>query len=54
MWDAAKAVARGTAIVFHAYVRKEEQSEVNDLRVNLKSLQKKVRKVSTKEVEGKK
>lgn len=54
VWGAAKAVAGGIAIAFNAYVRKEERSEVNDLRVNLKSLKKKVNKVGPEEVEGKK
>ena len=40
LWDAAKAALRGTFIVIQAYLKKQEKSEINNLTLHLKELEK--------------
>ena len=40
LWDAAKAVLRGKFIAIQAYLKKQEQSQVNNLTLHLKKLEK--------------
>ena len=40
MWDAAKAVLRGKYITIQAYLKKEEQSQMNSLKTKLSKLEK--------------
>ena len=39
--DAAKAVLRGKFIAIHSYLKKREKSEINNLTLHLKELEKK-------------
>lgn len=41
-------MAKETSMGFNAYVRKEEGSEISDIRLYLESLKQKVNKVGTK------
>ena len=40
LWDAAKAVLRGKFIAIQAYLKKQEKSQINNLMVHLKDLEK--------------
>ena len=40
LWDAAKAVVRGKFIAIQAYLKKQEKSQVNNLSLHLKELEK--------------
>ena len=40
LWDAAKAVLRGKFIAIHAYLEKQEKSQINNLTLHLKELEK--------------
>ena len=40
LWDAAKAVLRGKFIAIQAYLKKQEESQVNNLTLHLKELEK--------------
>ena len=40
LWDAAKAVLRGNFIAIQAYLRKQEKSQINNLTLHLKQLEK--------------
>ena len=40
LWDAAKAVLRGKFIAIQAYLKKQEKSQVNNLTLRLKELEK--------------
>ena len=40
LWDAAKAVLSGKFIAIQAYVKKQEKSQVNNLTLHLKELEK--------------
>ena len=40
LWDAARAVLRGKFIAIQAYLKKEENSQVNNLTLHLKKLEK--------------
>ena len=40
LWDAAKAVLRGKFIAIQAYLKKQEKSQVNNLNLHLKKLEK--------------
>ena len=40
LWDAAKAVLRGKFIAIQAYFRKQEKSQINNLTLHLKQLEK--------------
>ena len=53
LWDAAKAVLRGNFIAIQSYLKKQETSQINNLTLHLKQLEKK-NKRTTKLAEGKK
>ena len=40
LWDAAKAVLRGKFIAIRAYLKKQEKSQINNLTLHLKELEK--------------
>jgi hypothetical protein len=40
LWDTAKAVLRGKLITMTAYIKKTERSQINDLMLHLKLLEK--------------
>ena len=40
LWDAVKAVLRGTFIAIQAYIKKQETSRINNLTLHLKQLEK--------------
>ena len=40
LWDAAKAVLRGKFIAIQSYLRKQEKSQINNLTLHLKQLEK--------------
>ena len=40
LWDTAKAVLRGKFIVIQAYLRKQEKSQINNLTLHLKKVEK--------------
>ena len=40
LWDAAKAVLKGKFIAIQSYVKKEEKSQINNLNLHLKQLEK--------------
>ena len=46
LWDAAKAILRGTFIAIHAYLKKQKQFQINSL-----TLHPKIRKRRTNEVQ---
>ena len=53
LWDAAKAVQRGKFIAIKSYLKKQERSQINNLTLHLKQLEKEEPK-NPKLVEGKK
>ena len=53
LWDAAKAVLRGKFIAVQSYLRKQETSQINNLTLHLKQLEKEEQKTPKLE-EGKK
>ena len=53
LWDAAKAVLRGKFIAIQSYLKKQERSQINNLTLHLKQLEKEEQK-SPKLTEGKK
>ena len=44
LWDAAKAVLRGNCIAIRSYLKKQEKSQVNNLTLHLKQLEKEEQK----------
>ena len=40
LWDAAEAVLRGKFIAIQAYLKKQEKSQINNLNLHLKELEK--------------
>ena len=40
LWDAAKAVPRGKFIAIQAYLKKQEKSQINNLTLHVKELEK--------------
>ena len=40
LWDAAKEVLRGKFIAIQAYLKKQEKSQINNLTLHLKQLEK--------------
>ena len=53
LWDVAKAVLRGKFIAIQAYLKKQETSQINNLTLHLKQLEKEEQK-TPKLAEGKK
>ena len=53
LWDAAKAVLRGKFIAIQAYLKKQEKSQIKNLTLHLKELEKE-NKQNPKLAEGKK
>ena len=53
IWDAAKAVLRGTFIAIQSYLKKQETSQMNNLTLHLKQLEKEEQQ-KPKLAEGKK
>ena len=54
LWDAAKAVLRGKLIPIQSYLSKQETSQINNLPLRLKQLEKEEQKKTPKLAEGKK
>ena len=52
-WDAAKVILRGKSIMIQAYLRKQEISQINNLNLHLKQLEKEQQQ-KLKLIEGKK
>ena len=44
LWDAAKAVLRGKFIAIQSYLKKQESSQINNLTLHLKQLEKEEQK----------
>ena len=40
LWDSVKAMLRGTFIAIHAYFKKQEKNQINNLTLHLKQLEK--------------
>jgi hypothetical protein len=53
LWDTAKAVIRGKFIAMTAYIKRSERSQINDLMLHLKLLEKQ-NKQNPKQAEGEK
>ena len=49
LWDAAKAVLRGKFRAIQAYLKKQEKSQVNNLTLHLKKLEKEIGRASCRE-----
>ena len=54
LWDEAKAVLSGKFIVIQSYLKKQETSQINNLNLHLKQLEKGEQKKPLKLAEGKK
>ena len=55
LWDAAKAVLRGKFTAIQSYLKKQEKSQINNLTLHIKELEKdEQQQQSPKLVEGKK
>ena len=54
LWDAAKAVLRGKYIAIQSYLKKQETSQINNLTLYLKQLEKEEPKKPPKLAQGKK
>ena len=54
LWNAAKAVLRGKFIAIQFYLKKQETSEINNLTLHLKQLEKEEQKKTPKLAEGEK
>ena len=54
LWDAAKAVLRGKFIAIQSYLKKQKNSQINNLTLHLKQLEKEEQKKTPKVAEGKK
>ena len=44
LWDAAKAVIRGKFLIIQSYIKKQETSQINNLTLHLKQLEKEEQK----------
>jgi hypothetical protein len=53
LWDTAKAVIRGKFIAMTAYIKRSERSQINDLMLHLKLLEKE-NKQNPKQADGEK
>ena len=47
LWDAAKAVLRGKFIAIQSYLKKQEKSQINNLTLHLKQLEKEEQKTQS-------
>ena len=47
LWEAAKAVPRGNFIAIQAYLKKQEKSQINNLTLHLKELEKRINKTQS-------
>ena len=47
LWDAAKAVLRGKFIAIQAYLKKQEKSQINNLTLHLKELERRTNKTQS-------
>ena len=54
LWDAAKAVLRGKFIATQSYVKKQETTQIKNVTLHLKQLEKEEQKITPKLGEGKK
>ena len=54
LWDAAKAVVRGKFTAIQSYLKKQEKSQINNLTLYLKKLEKEEKQKTPKLAEGKK
>ena len=54
LWDEAKAVLRGKFIAIQSYLRQKEKSQINNLTIHLKQLEKEDQKKTPTLAEGKK
>ena len=54
LWDTVKAVLRGRFIAIQAYIKKQEKSQINNLILHLKQLEKKKKWRTPELAEGKK
>ena len=54
LWDTTKAVLRGKFIAIKSYPKKQETSQINNLTLHLKQLEKEEQKKTPKLAEGKK
>ena len=54
LWDTAKAVLRGMFIAIQSYLKKQEKSQINNLTLHLKQLEKEEQKKTPKLAEGNK
>ena len=54
LWDEAKAVLRGMFIAIQCYLKKQEKSQINNLTLHLKQLEKEEQKKTPKLAKGKK
>ena len=55
LWDAAKVVLRGKFIAIQSYLKKQETSQISNLTLHLKQLEKEEQKTKTPQLaEGKK
>ena len=43
LWDSVKAVLRGRFIAIHAYLKKQEENQINNLTLHLKQLEKRTK-----------
>ena len=48
LWDAAKAILRGKFIAIQAYLKEQEKSQINNLTLHLKELEKEEKKTQSK------
>ena len=54
VWDAAKAVLTRKFIAIQSYLKKQEKSQINNLNLHLKELEKEEKKKNPKLAKGKK
>ena len=54
VWDAAKAVLTRKFIAIQSYLKKQEKSQINNLNLHLKQLEKEEKKKNPKLAKGKK